>query len=196
MAAEPRGRPGGGGAKSGLTPIRRSLLIANEQRMVTTTLARLVTGYLNVAAWPCSAHQVKVLQVSVLECEELDSGLGASPQGFESPILRHADLRERCLGCPGSSKARLLSLSLSRGRHGRDLPPDWTTAGGRRGRPPRDGSGRSRGGPPSRVLDHPTIDITVRSGTPRTRSTVAAVWRASCRRPSRTRARRSNAFQA
>lgn len=36
------------------------------------------------------------------------------------------------------------------------------------------------------VLDQPMIDMTVRSGTPGTRSTVAAVWRASCRRACRT----------
>ena len=34
------------------------------------------------------------------------------------------------------------------------------------------------------VLDQPMIPITVRSGTPRTRSTVAAVWRASWSRAS------------
>ena len=45
------------------------------------------------------------------------------------------------------------------------------------------------------VLDQPMIPITVRSGTPSTRSTVAAVCRASCSRPSRTAASFSSAFQ-
>ena len=45
------------------------------------------------------------------------------------------------------------------------------------------------------VLDQPMMPITVRSGTPRTSSTVAAVCRASCNRPSRTPASFSSAFQ-
>jgi len=44
------------------------------------------------------------------------------------------------------------------------------------------------------VLDHPMMPIAVRSGTPRTRSSVAAVCLASCSRPSRTPASFSSAF--
>ena len=35
----------------------------------------------------------------------LESGLGASPQGFESPILRHADQRKRRSGPDGLGSA-------------------------------------------------------------------------------------------
>lgn len=46
------------------------------------------------------------------------------------------------------------------------------------------------------VVDHPMSPMTAGSGTPRTSSTVAAVWRTSCRRPSRNLASVRSAFHS
>jgi hypothetical protein len=122
--------------------------------------------------------RIKRLQVRILPSAQVREPtdrpaafVGSVPVSFapstpapERRSRRRRLRRSRCLRCPTSSR-----------------PSDRRCVG--EARPARVGTAGS-----SRTDDQPITSMTARAGRPRTRSMVAAVRRASCRRASRTRA--------